>query len=86
MPDFTPSNPGAMFSAYKLSAVTPSNSTELVGVRALYVGSAGSVAVVACNDTAAVTLASVPAGTILPIFASKVMATGTTASNIVAFY
>ncbi len=86
MPDFTPSNPGAMFPAYKLTAVTPSNSTELVGVRALYVGTTGNVAIVACNDTAAVTLTAVPAGTVLPIFVSKVMSTGTTASNIVAFY
>jgi hypothetical protein len=55
-------------------------------VRALYVGTTGNVAIVACNDTAAVTLTAVPAGTVLPIFVSKVMSTGTTASNIVAFY
>lgn len=84
MPDFTPSNPGATFPAYKLTAVTPSDATELVGVRALWIGGAGNVSVIACNDTSAVTL-TVPAGTLLPIFARKVMA-ATTATNIVAFY
>lgn len=84
MPDFTPSNPGAMFPAYKLTAVTPSDSTELVGVRALWVGGAGTVSVIACNDTSAVSL-TVPAGTLLPIFARKVMA-ASSATNIVAFY
>ena len=84
MPDFTPSNPGALFPALKLTAVTPSDATVLVGVRALWVGGAGNVSVIACNDTAAVTL-TVPAGTLLPIFASKVMA-ATTATNIVAMY
>lgn len=84
MPDFTPSNPGALFPAYKLTAVTPSDTTVLTGVRALWVGGAGNVSVIACNDTAAVTL-TVPAGTLLPIFAIKVMA-ATTATNIVAMY
>jgi hypothetical protein len=84
MPDFTPSNPGALFPALKLTAVTPSNTTVLTGVRALWVGGAGSVSVIACNDTSAVSL-TVPAGTLLPIFAKQVMA-ATTATNIVAFY
>jgi hypothetical protein len=84
MPDFTPSNPGALFPALKLTAVTPSDTTVLTGVRALWIGGAGNVSVIACNDTSAVTLA-VPAGTLLPIFATKVMA-ATTATGIVAFY
>lgn len=85
MPDFTPTNPGALFPAFKLTAVTPSNSTELTGVRALWIGGAGDVAVIAVNDTVAVTF-TVPSGTMLPIFAKKVMATGTSATNIVALY
>jgi len=84
MPDFTPSNPQAMFPAYKLTAVTPSDTTELVGVRALWIGGAGTVVVIACNDTSSVSL-TVPAGTLLPIFAKKIMA-ASSASNIVAFY
>jgi hypothetical protein len=84
MPDFQPSAPGALFPAYKLTAVTPSDATTLVGVRALWIGGAGTISVIAVNDTAAVTL-SVPAGTLLPIFAKKVMA-ATTATLIVAMY
>lgn len=84
MPDFTPSNPGALFPAYKLTAVTPSDTTVLTGCRGLWIGGAGNVSVIACNDTSAVTLV-VPAGTLLPIFVSKVMA-ATTATSIVALY
>ena len=84
MPDFTPTNPGALFSAFKLTAVTPSDSTVLTGVRALWIGGAGTVSVIAADDTSAVSL-TVPAGTLLPIFAKKVMA-ATTATGIVAFY
>ena len=83
--DFTPSNPGAMFSASKLTAVTPSDSTDLGAVRALFVGGAGNISVLAQGDTSPVVF-TVPAGTILPIFASKVYATGTDATNIVAMY
>ena len=84
MPDFTPSNPGALFPALKLTAVTPSDSTVLTGVRALWIGGAGNLSVIAANDTAAVTLV-VPAGVLIPIFATKVMA-ATTATSIVALY
>jgi len=85
MPDYTPSNPGAMFSASKLTTVTTSDSTALVGVRGLWVGGAGIINVLAQGDTAPVQL-TVPAGTLLPIFASKVYATSTTATLIVALY
>jgi hypothetical protein len=83
--DFTPSNPGAMFSAYKLAAVTPSDSTDLGAVRALFVGGAGDISVLAQGDSSPVVF-TVPAGIILPIFASKVYATGTDATNIIAMY
>ena len=85
MPDYTPSNPGAMFSASKLTTVTTSDSTALVGVRGLWVGGAGVINVLAQGDTSPVQL-TVPAGTLLPIFASKVYATSTTATLIVALY
>ena len=85
MPDFTPTNPGALFPAFRLTAVTPSDTTELTGVRALWIGGTGTIAVMAVNDTAAVSF-TVPSGTMLPIFAKKVMATGTSATNIVALY
>lgn len=85
MPDYTPSNPGAMFSASKLTTVTTSDSTALVGVRGLWVGGAGIINVLAQGDTSPVQL-TVPAGTLLPIFATKVYATSTTATLIVALY
>lgn len=85
MPDFTPTNPGALFPAFKLTAVTPSNTTVLTGVRALWIGGAGTVSIVAVNDTDPVSL-TVPAGTLLPVFAKQVRLTGTSATGIVAFY
>lgn len=71
--------------ASKLVAITKSDSTDLTAskIRALWVGGAGDVAVIALNDTAAVTIASVPAGTLLPISVVKVMSTNTTATSIV---
>lgn len=84
MPDFTPSNPGALFSARKVVAVTPSDTTDLTNCRALWIGGAGTVSLKCVDDTAAVSL-TVPAGTLLPVFASRVMA-ATTATLIVALY
>jgi hypothetical protein len=85
MADVRDSNPSALFSANKLTSVTPSDATELVGVRALYVGGAGDINVLAYDDSSPVVL-NVPAGTILPIFAKKVYSTSTTATLIVAMY
>jgi hypothetical protein len=65
-------------------AVTPSDSTVFHTTRALYVGSGGSLAVQDINGT--VTYANVPAGYILPVQVKAVLATGTTASSIVALY
>lgn len=65
----------------RLSAVAKSDSTE-VNARGLYIGTAGDL-VVTGVDGALVTFKNVPAGTVLPIYAYKVMA-ATTASDIVA--
>lgn len=72
--------------ARKGVAVTKSDSTILETTRALYVGGAGDVAVIWADGGSAVTLSSVPAGTILPVQVTKVMSTNTTATNIVALY
>lgn len=64
-------------------AVTPSDSTVLAGVRALYVGVSGDVAVVTPGRTAAVTFTAHPVG-YMPVRATHVLETGTTATNIVA--
>lgn len=76
---------GQSGSATKLVAITKSDDTDLTTskIRALWVGTGGNVAVIALNDTAAVTITNVSDGTLLPIMVTKVMATNTTASNIV---
>lgn len=69
----------------RLVAITPDDDDELTQPpRALYIGGAGDVAVVAIDDSAPVVFTAVPAGTILPVSVVKVRATGTTASDIVA--
>lgn len=71
--------------ARRALAVTKSDTT-IVDCRALYVGGAGDVAIIADQDTVAVTLSSVPAGSVLPIACKKVMSTNTTATAIVALF
>jgi len=74
-------------SARKLAAVTPHDTTELAQVtKALYVGGAGNVSVIATDDSVAVTFVGVPAGSILPVRAKIVRSTSTTATSIVAMY
>lgn len=64
-------------------AVAPHDSTGLAEtVRALYVGNAGDLTVQLASG-ATVTLANVPGGTIVPVRAVLVLATGTSATAIV---
>jgi len=70
--------------ATHLEAVTPSDSTTYdPPLRALFVGGAGNLAVIAEDDAAAVTMTGVPAGSLVPVMVKKVMSTSTTATNIV---
>lgn len=72
--------------AGKFAAVTPSDSVDLTYLtRALYVGGDGTVVAVDANGTA-VSFVGVVAGTVLPIRVSRVNATNTTATNIVAMW
>jgi hypothetical protein len=64
------------------AAVTPSNSTIING-KAIYVGGAGNVAVTT-NAGTVVTFTAPPVGSIIPIAFTKVMATNTTATLLVA--
>ena len=66
-------------------AVTKSDSTVLNATRALYIGGSGDVAVTMAGG-GNVTFSALAAGTILPIRVTKVLSTGTTATNIVALY
>lgn len=64
-------------------AVVPHDANPLAETtRALYVGVAGHVALVLASG-ASVTLSNVAGGTILPLRATQVRATGTTASALV---
>ncbi len=73
--------------AFSAAAVTPNDSTDLTTfARALYIGSAGDVKVDMVGTGTAVTFAGLAAGTILPVRASRVYSTDTTASSIVALW
>ena len=67
-------------------SVTPADGSDMAQVsRALWVGGAGNLSVVTRGgDT--ITLVGVAAGTLLPIRATRVRSTGTTATNIHALY
>lgn len=66
--------------AYGAFAITPSDST-VFEARSLYIGVSGDVAVRTPGRTATVIFKSVPIG-VLPVRATQVLATGTTATNI----
>ena len=67
-------------------AVSKSDSANLTfATRALYVGGGGNVAITTVKG-ANVTFANVPAGSLLPVRAIKVLSTGTTATLIVGMY
>ena len=84
MPDrFQNSSPSLSGPAAHGFAVTPNDSTTLAETtRALYVGSAGAVAVLMASG-ASVTFAGVAAGAMLPVRVTKVMATGTSATDLI---
>jgi hypothetical protein len=72
--------------ASNAAAVTPNDSTDLTYTsRALFVGGAGNLAVVMAGGQT-VTFTGVTAGALLPIRASRVMSTNTTATSIVAVW
>lgn len=80
-----PSN-NIMATADDAEAATPSDDTDLVYVsRALYVGTGGDVTVVTKRGNT-VLFANVIDGTIIPIRVTRVMATGTTATDILSLY
>lgn len=71
----------------KTHAITPSDATDLaaLGIKMIYVGGAGNVAVRFVEDAAAVTLTAPPVGTFIRGAFSRVMSTNTTATAIVGF-
>jgi hypothetical protein len=85
--DFAGMSPGLESPAQDAAAVAPNDGVDLPNTaRALYIGGAGDVVAILKNDTASVTFKNVPAGTQLMISAKRVLATGTTATFIVALW
>jgi hypothetical protein len=67
-------------------AITANDSADLAAeTRAIYVGGDGNLSLVLVSGDQ-VTLAGVPAGTLLPLRAIRVRATGTTATQLVGLY
>jgi hypothetical protein len=74
----------ATVSAHGAVAVTASDATIFPVTRALYIGTAGDVAV-RMADGMTITFTSVASG-VFPVQVDQVLSTGTTASNIIALY
>ena len=73
----------AIVSATAAVAVVASDVTVLDTTKAIYVGGGGNVSVTMVGGGDAIFIA-VPVGTTLPIQVTKVKATGTTATNLLA--
>lgn len=72
--------------AREAAVVTPDDAADLGNTsRSIYVGSAGDISVHMVGENTPVVFKSVPVG-ILPIRADRVLATGTTAADIVALW
>ncbi|RLJ41424.1 hypothetical protein BCF46_3217 [Litoreibacter meonggei] len=72
--------------ARSASTVVPNDTRDLPHIsRALYVGQTGALSV-EMADGDVVTFEGVPAGSMLPIRASKVRATGTTAAAVLSLW
>lgn len=70
--------------AKRAFSITPHDSNNLtMDTRAVWVGSAGNLEVLLVDDTSAVVLVGVPAGTLLPLRCRRVRANSTTAGSIV---
>ncbi len=66
-------------------AVTPSDTVNIANgpARSLYIGTGGTVIAINARGQA-ITFSNVPDGAVLPILTTRVKATGTTASGIIA--
>lgn len=68
-------------------AVTPADGSDLARLptRSLYIGVTGDVKVDMMNGDLGITFKAVPVG-VIPVRVTRVYATGTTATNILALY
>ena len=74
--------------AYLTAAVTPADGTNLTNGMAtcLFIGVGGDVAIWSPSTSTSVVHKNAASGTVLLVQAIRVLATGTTATNIVAWY
>lgn len=85
MPEFYSRTEDAPYS--HAGAITTSDTDDLpFTTRGVYVGGTGNVVAVMAGTGEAVTFSAVPVGTVLRIKATRINATSTTATNLVALY
>lgn len=83
---FANTTPSLTSPAMDGAMVTPDDGTDLSHVtRAIYVGASGDLSAELVSG-AQVQFSGVPAGAMLPMRATKILATGTTANQIVALW
>lgn len=76
---------GVTAPATRLAAIVPSDTQPIADTpKAIYVGQGGDIRLAGVGGGADVTLRQVPTGTILPVRARFVRATGTSAADLVA--
>lgn len=84
--NFSPEQPSVNGPYPNAVAITTSDTTDLTNVtRAIYVGGAGAVAIIDMNGNTT-TFSAVPVGTVLPVRATRVKTTNTTATLLVALW
>lgn len=67
------------------AVVVPSDTADLPNLARIYVGGAGDLTVLLANDATAVTFTAADIG-YHPLIVKRVLATGTTATSMVALY
>lgn len=69
--------------AERAADITPHDTNQLTtATRSVYIGTGGDLTVQLVGDSSPVTFRNVVSGSILPIRVQKVLATGTTAANL----
>lgn len=67
-------------------AITPNDSTDLTGIKQIYIGGAGNLAVRLVRDpNTTLTFTAPPVGSVMKLHVTRVMA-ATTATNLIGLY
>jgi hypothetical protein len=73
--------------ARRVAAIAPNDGADLSELpKAIYVGGAGDLALIAAGDTVSCIFKNLPAASIVPVRARRVMSTGTTATALLLLY